>query len=139
PWRGAARPHSGPGRHAGPRAETLRHASIFVPAMEGGQRLGLEAAAAGAAPADPPGVEAQPELAAAAVARLAENDQLLAKLGGEARDRAEDQRVEVVAAELDGLYRSLTRRRRPRAGRDPRAGRPRPTADQHLPPPWTAD
>src|SRR5262245_56795801 len=139
PRRLAARVHSRLGRDAGTRAEILRHASIFVPAIEGSQRLGLEAAAAGAAPADPPGVEAQPELAAAAVARLAENDQLLAKLGGEARDRAEDQRFEVVAAELDGLYRSLTRRRRPRAGGDPLAGRPWITCDLHMHTSWSHD
>jgi hypothetical protein len=73
PRRLAARVHSRLGRDAATRAETLRHAAVFVPAFDGSQRLRLEAAASGAAAADPPGVETQPELAAAAVARLGEN------------------------------------------------------------------
>src|SRR4051812_2039365 len=47
------------------RAEVLREASIFVPAVEGVQRVVLEAQASGVAVAAPPGRAEQPELAAA--------------------------------------------------------------------------
>src|SRR5204862_6570849 len=56
------------------RAPLLNEAAIFVPAFEGLDRVALEAAAAGAAIVSPPGVREQPELAAAAIARLAEDD-----------------------------------------------------------------
>ena len=140
PRRVAERVHSRLGRDAAGRAEILRHTSIFVPAIEGSQRLRLEAAASGTAPADPPGIDAQPELAAAAVARLAENDALRTEVAAEVRVQAEEQRFEAVAAELDGLYRSLTRRRRrPRAGGDPLAGRPWITCDLHMHTSWSHD
>ena len=48
----------------------------------------LEAQAAGAALAVPPGLSEQPELAAAALARLAENDGLRERVAGEARSLA---------------------------------------------------
>src|SRR6185369_11979375 len=100
------------GRDAAARAAVLGEASIFVPAFEGSTRLALEADAAGAATAAPPGVDIQPELAAAAVARLAENEHLRLKLGDEAQKRAEAQSFAAVAGELDSLYRGLVRRRR---------------------------
>ena len=53
------------------RASILNEAPIFVPALAGLRRVTLEAKAAGAAVASPPGVLDQPALAAAAVARLA--------------------------------------------------------------------
>jgi hypothetical protein len=139
PRRLATRVRSRLGRDAATRAEILRHASIFVPAIEGSQRLQLEAAASGTALADPPGVDAQPELAAAAVARLVENAELRGKTGADARATAEGQRFEAVAAELDELYRSLARRRRPRAGGDPLAGRPWITCDLHMHTSWSHD
>jgi predicted metal-dependent phosphoesterase TrpH len=139
PRRLAARVHSRLGRDAASRAEILRHASIFVPAIEGSQRLRLEAAASGAAAADPPGVETQPELAAAAVARLGENARLRTRLGTDARGEAEEQRFEAVASELDGLYRTLTARRRPRAAGDPLAGRSWITCDLHMHTSWSHD
>jgi predicted metal-dependent phosphoesterase TrpH len=139
PRRLTARVHARLGRDAATRAEILSEASIFVPAIEGSQRLRLEAAASGAAVADPPGIDTQPELAGAAVARLGENEELRVKLGGEARAQAENQGFEDVAAELDGLYRSLTRRRRPRTGGDPLAGRPWITCDLHMHTSWSHD
>src|SRR5712691_2778103 len=56
------------------RAELLRAAAVFVPATEGMPRVELEARAAGAALASPPGRLLQPELAAAETARLLEDD-----------------------------------------------------------------
>ena len=56
------------------RAALLAEASIYVPAIDGLARARLEAAAAGAALVEPPGLRDQPELAGAAVARLAEQE-----------------------------------------------------------------
>ncbi|MHB8469551.1 MAG: glycosyltransferase, partial [Gaiellaceae bacterium] len=55
------------------RAEILRPAAVFVPALDGVPRVELEARAAGAAVASPAGRAAQPELAAAEAARLIED------------------------------------------------------------------
>ena len=139
PRRLATRVHSRLGRDVAARATILRDAAIYVPAIEGSERLRLEAAASGTAAAEPPGLEAQPELAAAAVARLAENDELRAGLGAEARAHAERRSYAAVAAELEGLYRTLTRRRRARRDGDPLAGRPWITADLHMHTSWSHD
>ena len=139
PRRFVARVHSRLGRDTATRAAALAEAAIYVPAIEGSQRLRLEADASGAPSADPPGVETQPELAAAAVARLAEHSDLRERLGAEARSRAEGQSYAAVAADLDGLYRSLARRRRPRRDEDPLAGRPWITCDLHMHTSWSHD
>jgi len=134
PRRLAGRVHVRAARDAATRAAVLASAAIFVPAPHGSRRLALEADAAGAASAAPEGVEEQPELAAAAAARLADDAQLRSRLGAQARARAEEQSFAAVAEELDELYRSLARRRRtgrPRAG-DPLAGRPWIVADLHM-------
>src|SRR4051794_31012548 len=70
------RVHLRTARDGASRAALLADAAIFVPAPGGLRRLQLEAAAAGVAIASPPGVEEQPELAAAATLRLAENERL---------------------------------------------------------------
>jgi predicted metal-dependent phosphoesterase TrpH len=139
PRRLAARVRSRLGRDAATRAAVFRDAAIFVPAIEGSERVRLEADASGAAAASPPGVEAQPELAAAAVARLAENADLRRQLGAEARERAEGESFAGVAAELDALYRQLSRRRRGRRDGDPLAGRPWITCDLHMHTSWSHD
>ena len=133
PRRLVGRVHVRLGRDAATRAELLREAAIYVPAIEGSERLRLEAEASGAAIAAPPGLDAQPELAAAAVARLAENDDLRAMEQAAARTDAERQSFAAVAAELDRLYRSLARRRRAASSDgDPLAGRPWITVDLHM-------
>jgi predicted metal-dependent phosphoesterase TrpH len=139
PRRLVTRVHARLGRDADTRAAILREAAIYVPAIDGSQRLRLEADASGAASADPPGVETQPELAAAAVARLAEKVELRERLGAQARAGAERQSYTAVAAELDTLYRSLARRRRPRRSGDPLAGRPWITCDLHMHTSWSHD
>src|SRR5205085_8568247 len=105
-------------RGGGARAALLNEAAIFVPALDGLQRVSLEAAAAGTAIASPPALREQPELAAAAVARLAEDRELRARLGSESRAAAEGQSFSELAREVDGLYRDLTKRRRSRASTD---------------------
>ncbi len=127
-------------REPADRAGLLGEAAIFVPAIEGSERLLLEAEAAGAAIAAPPGVADQPELAAAAAARLAEDDPLRERRGAEARGRAERTSFAAVAAELDRLYRSLSRRRRhARRDGDPLAGRPWIVCDLHMHTSWSHD
>jgi len=127
-------------RDGATRAGVLREASIFVPAPGGLRRVLLEAQAAGAAVAAPPGAVGQPELAAAAAARLAEHDALRERRAAEAQAQAAGQGFEQVAADLDGLYRELAgRRRRPRSRQDPLAGRPWILADLHTHTRWSHD
>ena len=127
-------------RDGAARATLLGPAAIFVPALDGLPRVSLEAAAAGAAIAAPPRVAEQPELAAAAVARLAEDDALRARAGAEARAAAETQTFDAVARELEGIYRELTaRRRQPRRSGDPLADRDWIVFDLHTHTAWSHD
>jgi predicted metal-dependent phosphoesterase TrpH/glycosyltransferase involved in cell wall biosynthesis len=121
------------------RAPLLNEAAIFVPALDGLPRVSLEAAAAGAAIASPPGVQEQPELAAAALARLAENETLRDQLGAEARRGIEGKTFADVAAELDDVYRSIAGRRRPRKETEPLADRDWVLCDLHLHTSWSHD
>src|SRR5258707_7323498 len=70
------------------RAEVLREAAIFVPALEGLARVTLEAQAAGAAVASPPAREVQPELGAAEAGRLIEDEEFRTRRADEGRARA---------------------------------------------------
>ena len=101
------------------RAALLAEAAIYVPAIDGMQRARLEAAAAGAAIVEPPGLRDQPELAGAAVARFAEQPDVRARKAEEARAWAAPQSFEALGAELDAVYQELASRRRParRTGR----------------------
>ena len=121
------------------RAALLAGASIFVPGIDGLARVTLEAAAAGCAIARPHGVESQPELAAAAAARLAENDALREREGAKARNEAEANDFAVVAAQLSDLYSSLPMRRRRRQYADPLGDRPYIVADLHMHTSWSHD
>jgi predicted metal-dependent phosphoesterase TrpH len=125
------------------RAELLRDAAIFVPALDGLQRVALEAAAAGCALAAPPGMREQPELAAAEAARLAEDGVFRARRSLEARAAAEEQSFAAVAAELDDLYRSLGGRRRrvlrTRSTADPLGDRDWILCDLHMHTSWSHD
>jgi predicted metal-dependent phosphoesterase TrpH/glycosyltransferase involved in cell wall biosynthesis len=105
------RAHIRTARDGRARATILNQAAIFVPALDGLPRVSLEAAAAGAAIASPPGVQEQPELAAAALARLAENEPLRTELSREARLSVEGKTFADVGAELEDLYRRLADRR----------------------------
>ncbi|MDX6476443.1 MAG: hypothetical protein QOH95_1954, partial [Gaiellaceae bacterium] len=126
-------------RDAPARAELLNEAAIFVPGVEGLRRVTLEAAAAGCAIARPRGVETQPELAAAAAARLAEDDELREREGASARAGAEQQTFEHVARELEGIYTTLGSRRRKRRRAEPLADRPWIVADLHMHTSWSHD
>ena len=127
------------------RAPILNEAAIFVPALEGIRRVSLEAAAAGAAIASPPGVQEQPELAAAALARLAENEPLRAELSTEARRSIEGKTFRDVAADLEQLYDEVAQRRRGTLqqsvakSKAPLADREWILADLHLHTSWSND
>ena len=130
------------GRRAEARAELLAAAAIFLPAPGGVARIVLEAQAAGAAVAAPPGLAAQPELGAAAIARLAEDETARARIADAGRANAAGQSFDALARELDGLYRSLgsrRRRRRTTSDDDPLAGRPWVVADLHMHTHWSHD
>jgi predicted metal-dependent phosphoesterase TrpH len=142
PLRGRVRVRTlrdGPSR-AGLFAET----AIFVPSPNGLARVKLEAQAAGAALADPPGLREQPELGGAALARLAEHEELRLRAAEEGRELAAHQGFADVAAEHDELYRSLAKRRRaarssqPQSA-DPLADRDWILADLHMHTSWSHD
>jgi predicted metal-dependent phosphoesterase TrpH len=124
----------GPGR-----APLLNPAAIFVPAIDGLDRVALEAAAAGVAIAAPHGLSEQPELAGAATARLAEDDALREREGRANRELARQQTFAALAAEHDDLYRTLAKRRRAARKEDPLAGREWIVCDLHMHTSWSHD
>ena len=145
PARLRGRAHVRTARDGASRAAILDEAAIFVPALEGLSRVSLEAAAAGAAIASPPGVEEQPELAAAALARLAENEPLRERLSKEARRSVEGKSFADVAGELEELYQDVSGRRRGTLQQtvtksdEPLADREWILADLHLHTSWSSD
>ena len=134
------RVHVRTARDGNSRAPLLAEASVFVPAVDGLQRVLLEAQASGCAIAAPPGVREQPELAAAEAARLAENGEYRERKQKRARAEAEGQTFAAVARELDALYHSLAQRRHaPTSGQDPLRDRPWILADLHMHTNWSHD
>ena len=122
------------------RLAALSDAAIFVPGPDGEERLGLEAAACGAAPVALDG--RGPEEVAAAVLELAGDERLRERLGKQQRVRAEGESFDRVAEELDALYTRLARKRRVRATADeddPLAGRDWITVDMHMHTDWSID
>ena len=126
-------------KDAASRAALLNETAIFVPGVEGLRRVTLEAAAAGCAIARPRGIETQPELAAAAAARLAEDDELREREAAAARADAEQQTFDHVARELEAVYNALGTRRRKRRQAEPLADRPWIIADLHMHTSWSHD
>jgi predicted metal-dependent phosphoesterase TrpH/glycosyltransferase involved in cell wall biosynthesis len=135
----APRVHLRTAKDAASRAALLNESAIFVPGVEGLRRVTLEAAAAGCAIARPRGVERQPELAAAAAARLAEDDGLREREGAAARAGAEEQTFDHVASQLHDVYTALGSRRLRRHLADPLAARPWIVADLHMHTSWSHD
>ncbi len=121
------------------RAELLRPAAIFVPAVDGLPRLVAEAQAAGAAVAAPPGRGAQPELAAAEVARLIEDGDFRARRAEEGRTAAASQTREALADVVEEVYDRLASRRRSRTPTSPFEKRDWILADLHLHTSWSHD
>ena len=128
-------------RDGAARAQVLAEARIFVPAANGLRRLALEAAASGAAIAAPPGVEEQPELAAAAMARLAEDDAFRDRSAAKALAGTAADSFAAVARDLDALYADLGGKRRGNGRRDsePLADRDWIVCDLHMHTSWSHD
>jgi predicted metal-dependent phosphoesterase TrpH len=121
------------------RAELLRSAAIFVPATDGLPRLVAEAQTAGAAIADPPGRETQPELAAAETARLIEDEAFRERRARESLAAAESQTVEALADRVEAVYDRLAKRRRTATSRSSFDERNWIVADLHLHTSWSHD
>jgi predicted metal-dependent phosphoesterase TrpH/glycosyltransferase involved in cell wall biosynthesis len=122
------------------RAEIFRSASVYVPALDGVPRAVLEAQAAGVAIADPPGRDAQPELAAAEAARLLEDDAFRARRSAEATAAAAAATFAVLADRVEEVYGHVTSRRRALAPRTAPATDPDwVVADLHLHTSWSHD
>ncbi len=94
------------------RRVALAEAAIFVPVVGGSRRLLLEAQASGCAIAYPAGLAEQPELASAAVARLAEDAGLRTREGESARAQAVTADFDELGKHLESVYLEATRRRR---------------------------
>ena len=129
------------GRTAEARAAVLSETEIFAPAPAGSARLLLEAQASGAAVAAAPASAEQPELAAAAIARYAEDADLRERTRTTALEEAQRHGFPRLARELDELYHGLAGRRRRRERRDegPLADRPWIVADLHMHTSWSHD
>jgi predicted metal-dependent phosphoesterase TrpH len=121
------------------RAELLRSAAIFVPAVDGLPRLIAEAQTAGAAIAAPPGREAQPELAAAETARMIEDEAFRARRADESLAAAKSQTVEALADRVEEVYQRLASRRRAPSSRPALEERDWVLADLHLHTNWSHD
>jgi predicted metal-dependent phosphoesterase TrpH/glycosyltransferase involved in cell wall biosynthesis len=136
----ATRVHVRTARDGASRLELFARTAIFVPGIAGLARVLLEAKAAGCAVVQPPGVAEQPELAAAATARFAENDELRDREQEKSRREAAGQTFDDAAEQLDAIYRGITRRRRAkRSLADPLADRQWILADLHMHTSWSHD
>jgi predicted metal-dependent phosphoesterase TrpH/glycosyltransferase involved in cell wall biosynthesis len=114
------------------RADILRGAAGYVPGTDGSSRTRLEAQASGVPLVDPRARDEQPQLVAAAMARLAEDDAHRRREAAAARATAELQSLDRLGDELDALYRSVVRRRRAAEPADPLADRPWLLVDLHM-------
>ena len=133
------RTHVRTARDGDSRAEILRDASIFVPALDGLPRLVLEAQAAGAAVAAPPGRALQPELAAAEAGRLMEDDAFRAARAEESLVTATQQSFTALGDRMEEIYESMTRRRRAGSRAVPLEDRDWILADLHMHTSWSHD
>ena len=116
------------------RAEVLREAAIVVPSPDGLRRLRAEAAAAGCALVEPPGLAGQPELAAAALLRLTEDPAARERDAAARRERIQAEDFALVAEQVEHHYAEARRRRRParRHETEPLADRDWIVADLHM-------
>jgi len=126
-------------RGAESRAAILNPAAVFVSGIDGLPRVLLEAQASGCAIARPAGVADQPELAAAAAARLADDDALRSREAAAARREAVQHSFEDVGHDLETIYTSLSTRRRRRRHHDPLEDRRWIVADLHMHTAWSHD
>ena len=123
------------------RATILRDAAIVVPSPDGLVRLRTEAAAAGCAVVEPPGVDEQPELAAAALMRFAEDAEARRHDADARRAALAGASFADVAEELERVYLEARGRRREarRSTTEPLADREWIVADLHMHTRWSHD
>ena len=121
------------------RAELLRSAAIFVPAVEGVQRVALEAMAAGVALASPPGRLDQPELAAAATARLMEDDAFREERAAAGLVEAGASSFAALADRVLEVYGAVAAKKKSPAARAAAAERDRIVVDLHMHTSWSHD
>jgi predicted metal-dependent phosphoesterase TrpH/glycosyltransferase involved in cell wall biosynthesis len=121
------------------RAELLRAASIFVPAVEGLPRLVAEAETAGVAIAAPPSRAEQPELAAAETARMIEDEAFRTQRATESLAAARSQTTAALADRVEEVYERVASRRRSQTTRRPFEERDWIVADLHLHTNWSHD
>ena len=127
------RVHVRAARDAAARARELAGAAGLVPALRGEERLRAEAQAAGVPVVDPDGAASQPQLVAAALARIAEDEGWRRRASEQARQDAEGESGAQLVDELERLYGSVLRKRRvPARSADPLAGRPYILCDLHM-------
>ena len=126
-------------RSGAARAELLRSAAIFVPALDGSPRLLAEAQTAGAAIAAPPARAEQPELAAAETARLMEDESFRARGSEKSLAAAAGQTTEALADRVEEIYTRLASRRRSAARPSSPDKRDWILADLHLHTSWSHD
>jgi predicted metal-dependent phosphoesterase TrpH/glycosyltransferase involved in cell wall biosynthesis len=124
----------GPGR-----ADLFRRAAVFVPALEGVARAVVEAEAAGAAVAAPPGRALQPELAAAEAARLLEDGGFRERRALAGFAAAQGQSFGALADRVEAVYGAVRRRRRTAAKAAPLESRDWILADLHMHTSWSHD
>ncbi|HVH52091.1 MAG TPA: glycosyltransferase, partial [Gaiellaceae bacterium] len=122
------------------RAAVLRDAAIFIPSLEGLERATLEAQAAGAAVAAPPGRAEQPELGAAEAARLVDDVDFRTRRAEEGRAAAAAQSFGALADRVEATYGAVARRRRhPIVHTAPLEDRDWILADLHMHTSWSHD
>jgi len=103
-----------------------------VPAR-GGRRQAVEAATAGVPIVNPPGADAQPELVAAALARLAEDEAWRTKAAERDRRAAAPESLAELGTTLErDVYAPVVARRRRAPAEDPLADRPTIVCDLHM-------
>ena len=121
------------------RAAVLRDAAIFVPAFDGYPRVALEAQATGTAVSAPPGRALQPELAAAEAARLIDDAAFRGQRSRDGIAAAQLQSFGALADQVETVYASLERRRRPAARPAPLEERDWIVVDLHMHTTWSHD
>ncbi len=126
-------------RTAEQRAAALAAAKIFVPAEGGMDRLALEAGSAAVAVADPPARSEQPELVAAAVARLISDEPERRRRAESGLEHAHAESFDRAARALERVYGRLGGKRRRRAAGDPLSDRDWITVDLHMHTRWSHD
>jgi predicted metal-dependent phosphoesterase TrpH/glycosyltransferase involved in cell wall biosynthesis len=121
------------------RADLFREASVFVPAFDGAARVLAEARAAGVAVVTPPGATQEPELFAAEMVRLIDDQSFRERRGAEGRALAERDSFAALADRVEAVYDTVTARRRVAPPKPPLEDRDWIVVDLHMHTNWSHD